>query len=439
MNPALITRTVKVIVRHSAKCKFKKKGAEWRNCKCPKALLVYESDKGKNRRVSVKTRSWERAEEKAQELRDSWDPRFQKLRRLEAEKEHQQITIEKAVGLYTADMAARLGDNGTVAMARSLFGHVDSETDTVTKNGHLFDWLEKIPLATRPTYVTDLSPAHLTQWRAAWKFADYTAAQRWGMVRSFFNFCDAQGWIKDSPARKLRRIDYEKGSRTAIFTDKQYETILEAVAGYDPENVPSSTRAAWQQRVTTFVELLRWSGMSLIDAVQYRPELVDADGVLRYRRQKTGVLATVALPEHVTALLRSAPLERDSFGSDQPFRMKDFTAHSDTVTWRKRLQKLFALAGIAGVRNELGKMRPPHPHQLRDSFAVWNLRHGVPLHSLAKMMGHSNPTITAKAYLPWVKELEALTIAEGRKALASGKPKGASGRRVVNIASAKNA
>jgi integrase len=423
VNPATITRTVKAVVRHSAKCRFKDKGAEWRNCKCPKTLLVYEADKGKNRRVSAKTRSWERAEQKAQELRDSWDPRLQKLSRLESEKERQQVTIEKAVGLYTADMSARLGDNATVAMARSLFGHIDSDTDAVTKNGHLFDWLEKIPLAARPIYLADLTPTHLTQWRAAWKFADYTAAQRWGMVRSFFNFCEAQGWIKDSPARKLRRIDYEKGSRTAIFTDKQYEVILEAVAIYDPENVPSSTRTAWQQRVTTFTELLRWSGMALIDAVQYRPELMDAEGVLRYRRQKTGTLATVQLPEHLIALLRGVPLERDSLGAAQPFRMKDFTAHSDTVTWRKRLQRLFALAGIEEVHNELGKTRPPHPHQLRDSFAVWNLRHGVPLHSLAKMMGHSSPTITAKAYLPWVKELETHTIAEGRKALAAGKPK----------------
>jgi integrase len=181
------------------------------------------------------------------------------------------------------------------------------------------------------------------------------------------------------------------------------------------------------------VELLRWSGMAQIDAVQYRPELVDADGVIRYRRQKTGELATVQLPEHVIALLRNVPLERDSVGSDHPFRMKDFTPHSDTVTWRKRLMKLFALAGIKEVRNELGKSRRPHPHMLRDTFAVWNLRHGVPLHAVAKMLGHSNPTTTAKAYLPWVKELEQATIAEARNALKKAAPKAVKGQRVVRM------
>jgi len=433
MNPA-ITRTVKVMVRHSSKCKDKNKGAEWRKCRCPKTLLVYEADKGKNRRISAKTRSWERAENAAKELLESWDPRLQRLKKLESEKERNQVRIEQAVALYISDMTARLGDTGTVAMARSLLGHVDSETNDIEKNWHLLDWLEKIPTAARPVHIADLTAEQLTKWRSSWKFEDYTGAQRWGMVRSFFNFCENQGWIQDSPARKLRRIDYEKGSRTAIFTDKQYDAILEAVPGYEPENVPTATRANWQQRITTFVELLRWSGMALIDAVQYRPELVDSEGVLRYRRQKTGELATLQLPEHLIALLRNVPLERDSVGSGHPFRMKGYTPHSDTVTWRKRLMKLFTLAGIEEVRNELGKSRKAHPHMLRDTFAAWNLRHGVALHSVAKMLGHSNPATTAKAYLPFVKELEQATIADGRKALAAGKPKDGQGRKVLNIA-----
>jgi len=431
-----LKRTVKVQTRHKVDCRYRNKGADYKSCKCPKILRVYEGGgSGSNRRIATGTYDWDEAQRQAQALLDSWDPVKQELTRLKAEKERQQITIEKAVAIYTSDMTARLGKNGTVLMAKSLLGHVEAGTNEIIKNGHLFNWLETIPPATRPIHLTDLTTAMLTEWRASWKFEDYTAAQRWGMVRSFFNFCEAQGWISDSPARKLRRIDYEKGSRTAIFTDKQYESILEAVANYEPENVPAATHAAWPQRITTFVELLRWSGMALIDGVQYRPELVDTEGVLRYRRQKTGELATVALPEHVLVLLRAVPLERDSIGPDEPFRMKDFTPHSDTVTWRKRLMKLFTLAGIKEVRNELGKTRPAHPHMLRDTFAVWNLRHGVPLHAVAKMLGHSNPTTTAKAYLPWVKELEQSTIAEGRAALKKASPKLTTGQKVVRIKS----
>lgn len=424
-------RTVKVQVRHALDCKDRDKGVDWKRCKCPKILRVYEGrGSGSNKRIALGTRSWEEAERKAQELRDSWDPTKQELARFKAAHEAKQVAIERAVELYIADMQARQRARGTVQMAQSLLGHI--KDGAVTNNGHLFGWLATIPPDKRPVNIADITTAQLTAWRASWKFEDYTAAQRWGMAKSFFNFCERQGWITDSPARKLGRINYGKGGRTAIFTDEQYGKILEAVSSHEPENVPHPTKETWQQRLTTFVELLRWSGMALIDAVQWRPALVDGEGVLRYRRQKTGELATVQLPEHVVVLLRDVPLERDSVGPVQPFRMRDFTPHSDTVTWRKRLQRLFALAGITEVTNELGKKRPPHPHQLRDTFAVWHLRHGVPLHALSKMLGHGNPLTTAKQYLPWVKELEDATVAAGRASLKNAVPP-AIGQKVVRM------
>jgi integrase len=428
-------RTIKVFVRHSATCKDKKKGADWRQCHCPKSLLVYDSSvsTSTNRRISAKTRSWEQAEKVAQNYRDSFDPEKQELKQLRAAKQAEQKRIEEAIAVYYSDMIARLGDNGTVRMARSLFGHINPVTMTVTINGHLFKWLNTLSAADRPIHIADITASHLTAWRASWKFGDYTGAQRWGMVCSFFNFCISQGWIDRSPSARLKPLLAGKGNRTAIFSDDQYAAILEAVAQYDPENVPALTRRVWQQRLTTFVELLRWSGMAMIDAVQYRPELIDSEGVLRYRRQKTGGLATVVLPAHVIALLRSVPIEHDSVGTLMPFRMKHFTAHSDTVTWRKRLFVLFELAGIRDCRTERGNIRIPHPHMLRDTFAVWNLRHGASLHAVAKMLGHLSVKTTEKSYLPWILELEQAHIAEGRKVLEAGMPKTGKGGKVVKM------
>ena len=64
-----------------------------------------------------------------------------------------------------------------------------------------------------------------------------------------------------------------------------------------------------------------------------------------------------------------------------------------------------------------------HPHMLRDTCAVWYLRHGMGLYGVAKILGHSNPTITAKHYAPFVKELENAHIAENKEILAAAKPK----------------
>src|ERR1700722_13160551 len=121
MTEPLTTRTVKVFVRHSATCKDKNRGTEWRRCDCRKVLRIYEGGgTGNNRVQSAKTRSWETAEKLAQEWIDSFDPDKQELKTLRAAKERQQVTIEEAVALYCADMIARLGGTGTGAMARSV-------------------------------------------------------------------------------------------------------------------------------------------------------------------------------------------------------------------------------------------------------------------------------------------------------------------------------
>jgi len=411
--------TVSVITRHAKGCKDRKKGSDWKKCNCRKAILVYEGGgSGKNRRISAKTRSWEKAEKAAQEIRDSFDPDKVELKRLRAAKEREQKSIVDAVALYIADLIARLGDNGTVAMARSLFGHVDPESKAIVKNGRLFDWLDKLPATERPTYIADFSPALVTAWRSAWDFqSDLTTSNRWTMVKGFFRFCESQGWIEDTPTRKLKAPSVRKGNRTAIFSDDQFAKILEAVVLYDPENTPEATRKAWRQRLATFVHLLRWSGMAIVDAALFRPDSVDAEGVLRYRRKKSGELAVVPLPQHLLQMLAEVPLERDSVGADQPFRSKRIALGSDSRKWEHRLTNLFALAGIEEVRTPMGTLRKPHPHMLRDTFAIWFLRKGTSVHTVSKMLGHANTKTTEKAYLPWVKELEQAHVADARRAL----------------------
>jgi integrase/recombinase XerD len=39
---------------------------------------------------------------------------------------------------------------------------------------------------------------------------------------------------------------------------------------------------------------------------------------------------------------------------------------------------------------ERAKVSPCHPHRFRRTFALWCLRHGMDLHSLRLLMGHSS-------------------------------------------------
>src|ERR1700757_454591 len=85
------TQTVSVYTRHSSTCP-KEGEPQWRRCRCPKYLYLLKD--GKRQTVSAKTRSWEKAESKAQEIRDDWDPVKQKMRELE-EQQRAQLAEEK--------------------------------------------------------------------------------------------------------------------------------------------------------------------------------------------------------------------------------------------------------------------------------------------------------------------------------------------------------
>jgi hypothetical protein len=65
------SRTVAVYTRHKPECP-NKGNPYWRKCRCTKYLYIYAN--GASRQISAQTRSWEKAEERAQEIRESFDP-----------------------------------------------------------------------------------------------------------------------------------------------------------------------------------------------------------------------------------------------------------------------------------------------------------------------------------------------------------------------------
>jgi integrase len=406
-NGESITRTCKVVVRHSEDCRFKNEGPEFESCKCRKSLRIYDSTLGRNYHSSAKTRNWETAVKLAQNWLNSFDPDkkalTEEVARFRAKKE-KIATIPQAVAAYFKDMEFRQVSDKTIKRTRTLLGTVDA-SGNVTHNGKFFDWLDT--QTPKPVLISEITPAHLTQWRTTWGYgSDLTAAVSWDSVKAFFKFCKGQGWISISPANDIQRPRVEKGNRTAIFTDKQYDLIL--------------SKAKGNERLEAFLELARWSGMALIDVVVFNTKTLDAAGVLRYNRSKTGKLATVKLPAHVVTLLRNVPLESDN-SPEQPFRRDGIAIDTDTHAWRRALQDLFKQAGITKVKTDVGE-RTAHPHMLRDTCAVWYLRHKMSLHGVATILGDNVKTVE-RHYLPFVQELENAHIEENSKILDAVKPK----------------
>ena len=68
--------------------------------------------------------------------------------------------------------------------------------------------------------------------------------------------------------------------------------------------------------------------------------------------------------------------------------------------------------------------RLPYPLFLPTyTAAAWYLRHGLDIYGVSKILGHSNPMITAKHYAPFVEELKQAHIAKMDAVLEAAKPK----------------
>ena len=84
-----------------------------------KYLYVYRENR--SRQVSAKTRSWERAEERAQEIRDSWSPVRALQRELEAKvrkSEAREVPITDAVALFLKEVERLNREEATRAKYR---------------------------------------------------------------------------------------------------------------------------------------------------------------------------------------------------------------------------------------------------------------------------------------------------------------------------------
>jgi integrase len=398
-----------VRVRHSADCPDKGKGPFWQDCQCKKTIVLYGAGNSKGKWEAAGTRSWATAVRTAKERLADFDPLVIENKRLKAEavaKERKAVLIEDAFKSYVEDCRTRRLAEGSIRSIKQL-------------QNRLISWISG--QKEKPSYLHELTPDQLAIWRNSWKLSANTAALSWVVAKGFFAFCVSREWLTTNPAAKLKPLLKSKVNNTAIFSDDQYQSILGAVDSCTHQR-NSITLANWRHRLLAFVELLRWGGCDLSDAIQFRPEQL-RDEVFRYARQKTKILATVPLPEHLIILLRDLPLEADSVGAGMPFRTAGIALESDVRKWETNLTQLFKKAEIKFVVTVSGSTKKPHAKMLRHSCAVSHLIHGSSLVAVSKYLGHASPEITAKVYLPFVAELEQAVIAEGRKSMAAALPK----------------
>ena len=142
-------------------------------------------------------------------------------------------------------------------------------------------------------------------------------------------------------------------------------------------------------RIKALMQLQRWSGLSLVDAVCLsKDELRQEGNTFRVvtDRQKTGTLINNVIP----AWLAKELLQTKN-GNLVSFFWSGTTTPEDAPSYFQKLyRKVFMAAGIEGSS-----------HDFRHTYAVELLKSGVDIRTVSKALGHSSVTVTERFYSKW--------------------------------------
>lgn len=366
--------------RHLDACPHASKGRAHRRCKCP--IWVDGTHVGMDVRKSLKTTSWDEAEYKLREMKESPAFTFEQPKK-----------VEEAVLAYLTD--ARSGQKLT--------------EETLRKKRNVLKPMVAFCEDRGKTYLKQINFEDLAEFRTTWKDQALSASKKLERLRGFFRFCVNAHWIKENPAVNLKPPKVPPAA-TMPFTRDQMSRLLSACDQYPDNYGRRGQRNALRLRAMLLV--LRYTGLRIRDAVQLDESKAEPCRIFVRRQQKTGEPVFVPVPSFVTTALAGVP------GRTSPrfyFWSGRGLAKSAVADWQRSFRKLFALAGLTHIPEEGvtfqkwkrrlidGKPVAAHPHMFRDTFAVELLLSGVPMEDVQILLGHTSIRTTERSYAPWVK------------------------------------
>lgn len=356
---------ITIFVRHRASCKYA--GDEFeKRCRCPKHLRW--SHERKQHRASAHTRSWAEAEEKKREIEDQLSGRTPEVK---PEQDHR--ATQTCIDIF-------LQDKKVQGVTASVIGKYTREL------ARLRDYCEH----NRVYAVQGITRELLTGFCATWPDlypSSYTRAKVRERVKSFLRYCFESQWIARIP--QLPKIKIDEPPTLPLSAD-EYTRLLNAI--------PSTVTKDRQTQVHALIQLMRWSGLAIRDALTLkRAGIIEDKSKSVYRivtaRQKTGTHVSVPIPPDVAQELLTVLNGNPVY----VFWSGEGEEESITKSWAKLyLAPLFEAAKLASN----GYMKS---HRLRDTFAVDLLEKGVPLEEVSKLLGHESIKTTEKHYSKWMK------------------------------------
>ena len=220
--------------------------------------------------------------------------------------------------------------------------------------------------------------------------APHKANRRRKSWRAMMIFAKERGFIKEDPSKYVDRRKTRKAKRHPAWTAAEIDTF----------------RAHWplnsMQRLA--FELLHWTGARVSDAIRFGPGMVDKNGWLSYRQQKTGGDVAVPFRRAVPEIADKADLDMVHAALDQHSRHMTFiTTFYSTSRSPKSVSQWFSKAArAAGILTKTA-------HGLRGTRCVLLAERGATTHQIGAWVGHES-----------LKEIEHYTKDADKRRVLSG-------------------
>ena len=210
------------------------------------------------------------------------------------------------------------------------------------------------------------------------------------VFKTFFNYCEKEGHVKVNPAAGVRNM---KQPKTVImtFSENEIRGMLNHYKGQD----------FLSMRNKTIIALLFDTGMRLAEVINLRQEQIHDDYILVHGKGNKERLVPVS-PFLAKQLLRYR-IVRDGYFGDKlfPEGYVFLSNRGRKLTPEVIGTFLKQAAKAVGVNPQVRVS----PHTCRHTFAHLQLKNGLDLYSLSRLMGHENVSITQR-YLAGLQNTE---------------------------------
>ena len=353
----------------------------WKRCNC--GIHLSGTLGGKFSRKATGTPDWEKARQIADvfEKADSWTGTKLEPAALEPPLEKPRMTVVEACGVY---MTARESSGIAEATLRKY------RTFTV----QIMAYAE----ARGYVMIDQVTPADIDLFWAAWKLGARAKGKRLTTLRGFFRFCVNRKWIPESPVSSDIKppVGASKAANKVPFTDEELERIIEACDRVAVTWKNEAGVGEWTgEDLKDLIWLMIYTGYRISDATFFDLKQLKGNQIF-IRATKNGGDVFAYIPDW----LRDRLLARaERVGGTRPFLVtRSKRLETVTNTWRRRLAKVFTVAGPFE--------EPATPHRFRHTFARILLQRGVSVADVADLLGDDEKTVR-EHYARWVPERQA--------------------------------